>query len=341
MTPERALLDRGDETDVLSRLIADAARGSGGIVVLEGPAGIGKTTLVRCCGEMADEFSLSRLRATGSELETGFPFGVVRQLLESTFEGLSPARRTRALAGSAGPAEQILGARSRLAGAPVTLHSAAHALFRLTANLTRDRPTLITVDDAHWADLTSLHFLHYLARRIEDSPIALLVAARPATSSAQSDPLRALLNVDGVRVIRPAPLSKPAVAELIRRALGAEPAPEFVASCAYTTGGNAFLVTELLKTLAREGSSPSSSAALEIDRRAPTAVIDRIAGWLSALPESGTAVVRSLVGARRSRAPAGGPARIGADRPGAHASETTSSRPACSTTANRCASPIP
>jgi predicted ATPase len=276
------------------RMMADAANGIGGVVVLEGPAGIGKTALVRLAGELAAGSGLQTLRATGSELEAGFPFGVSRQLLERALDALSPDRRAEALVGTAGLADQILGADPRLSAEATELHAAVHALFRLTTNLTRDRPTLIAVDDAHWADLTSLQFLHYLARRIADSPVALLIAARPPAASAGSDPLRALLGVDGVLVLRPAPLSTPAVAELTRRALGADPAPQFVASCAEATGGNAFLLTELLRALAREGTLPSPSAAIRIETLAPEAVNARITGSLATLDDPGLAVVRSL-----------------------------------------------
>ena len=100
--------------------------------------------------------------------------------------------------------------------------------------------------------------------------------------------------VDDVLLIRPDPLSTHAVAELTRLALGVEPTPEFVESCADATGGNAFLLTELLRALARDGTPPSTTVAEQIDKTAAEAVGDRITGWLGSLPESGIAVVRSL-----------------------------------------------
>jgi hypothetical protein len=68
------------------------------------------------------------------------------------------------------------------------LHAAIHSLFQLTAHVTRHHPTLICVDDARWADLTSLHFLHYLARRLGDSPIA-----RPVVRGSERRSCRSLL----------------------------------------------------------------------------------------------------------------------------------------------------
>jgi DNA-binding CsgD family transcriptional regulator len=294
VTARRPLLDRGAETSALERLTADAAGGVGGVVVLEGPAGIGKTALVRLAGELAAEQDLRSLRATGSELETGFPFGVARQLLERALDELSERDRTRSLWGTAALAARVLSVDPRISAERTGLPAAVHALFRLTTNLTRDQPTLITVDDAHWADATSLQFLHYLARRISDSPTALLIATRPVASPPGSSLLSALLAVDDVLLIRPNPLSTHAVAELARLALGVEPAPEFVKSCADATGGNAFLLTELLRALARDGTRPSTTAAEQIDKTAAEAVGDRISGWLGSLPDSGIAIVRSL-----------------------------------------------
>ena len=141
---ERPLLDRGEETDALQRLTADAARGIGGVVVLEGPAGIGKTALVRLAGNLAVDQGLRSLRATGSELETGFPFGVARQLLERALDELSEKDRSRSLWGTAALAARVLSVDPRISAERTGLPAAIHALFRLTTNLTRDQPTLIT-----------------------------------------------------------------------------------------------------------------------------------------------------------------------------------------------------
>ena len=294
MTTGRPLLDREAESEVLQGLLAAAAAGRGGVVVIEGPAGIGKTALVRHHAQAAADQGLRVLRATGSELETGFPFGVARQLLERSLEIGTELERAELLAGPAVLAAQLLGTGSSSIAPSADLQAAVHALFRLTTNVARRGPVLVCVDDAHWADLTSLQFLHYLARRVADTSIALLVATRPNDPQSGPRPLNALLGVDEVSVLRPLPLSGEAVAELARYTLGGDPAPEFIASCTEATGGNAFLATELLRRLAEAGMGPSADAAATIDELAPGAVGDRITGWLAALPSAGVAVVRSL-----------------------------------------------
>ena len=174
-------------------LTSEAARGRGGVLVLEGPAGIGKTALVGLAGELAHDAGLQRLRATGSELEAGFPFGVARQLLEGSLDRLTAASAPRP---SPGPPDWPTGSSAPARGSasePTELHSAIHALFRLTMNLARDRPALITVDDAHWSrpDLPAVSPLSRTpGRRWPDrpagghSPRAGAARLRPAAGAA-------------------------------------------------------------------------------------------------------------------------------------------------------------
>ena len=63
-----------------------------------------------------------------------------------------------------------------------------HALWWVAIDLSATRPLLITVDDAQWADQPSLRFLGYLARRVADLPIALVVATRPPTGGTGRSP---------------------------------------------------------------------------------------------------------------------------------------------------------
>src|SRR5688572_6244092 len=77
----RDLLERDDERSVLESLVARTAAGEGGVVVVEGPAGLGKTELLRTVAELGEGAGLTVLRGRGSELDRAFAFGVVRQML--------------------------------------------------------------------------------------------------------------------------------------------------------------------------------------------------------------------------------------------------------------------
>jgi predicted ATPase len=76
------LLERNDELAQLGAELAGAGNGRGRLVLISGPAGIGKTALLHRVERGAERDGMLVLRARGVELEQGFAFGVVRQLLE-------------------------------------------------------------------------------------------------------------------------------------------------------------------------------------------------------------------------------------------------------------------
>jgi AAA ATPase domain len=76
------LLERDMELQLFSRVIERAERGRGGVVLIEGQAGVGKTELLRVAGSLGEAARLRVLRGRGTELDCPFGFGVVRQLLE-------------------------------------------------------------------------------------------------------------------------------------------------------------------------------------------------------------------------------------------------------------------
>ena len=174
------------------RLSSSLERG-GGVLLIEGRAGIGKTSLVEVACRRAEELGCEVLRARGSELEADFAFGVVRQLFERRLAG---AERGRAR-GAAGRARRRGAAAAPGPGRPRrrpadTSFAVLHGLYWLVANLAARRPLLIAVDDAHWADEPSLRWLAYLAPRLEGLAPALLVALRPSEPALTAAPLLAL-----------------------------------------------------------------------------------------------------------------------------------------------------
>src|SRR5512133_3493279 len=80
--PTGALLERSDELARIESALADARTGRGRFVVVEGPAGIGKTALLAAARTAAAEGGMRLLRSRGTELERHFASGVVRQLFE-------------------------------------------------------------------------------------------------------------------------------------------------------------------------------------------------------------------------------------------------------------------
>jgi hypothetical protein len=76
------LVEREAELGQLSELAAAAAAGRGAAIVVEGPAGIGKSSLLDAGRELAADAGLDPLRARGGELERDFAYGVIRQLFD-------------------------------------------------------------------------------------------------------------------------------------------------------------------------------------------------------------------------------------------------------------------
>ena len=168
------LLERECELAAVEALLE---RG-GGVLVVEGRAGIGKTSLVEVACRRAGERGHEVVRARGSELEAGFAFGVVRQLFERRLAGADAAAREALLTGPAAALRPLLFGQLAAGSADDSSFAVLHGLYWLVANLAASRPLLIAVDDAHWADEPSLRWLAYLAPRLEGLAAGMLVASR-------------------------------------------------------------------------------------------------------------------------------------------------------------------
>jgi DNA-binding CsgD family transcriptional regulator len=234
------LLERERELAVLDALLED-----GGAVVVEGGAGIGKTSLVEQGCRGAWPRGRRVLRARGAQLETGFAFGVVRQLFERELALASAQQRARWLAGPAGPVADLLAGQVTPGGAQDRSFALVHGLYWLTANLAAHQPVLVVVDDAHWADTASLRWLAYLAGRLEGPEVAVLVALRPAEPVSAEGALLAVRSA--ARTVRPALLSPAGVATLVRAALGAGTPDARCDALLEASGGNPFYLDELLR----------------------------------------------------------------------------------------------
>ena len=251
--PGPPLLEREAELETLRAIAEDVQLGNGRVVAIEAGAGMGKTRLIAEMRRIATGAGIEVLGARGGEFEQQFPFGVVRQLFEPAV-GV-PERRDELLAGAAGLAAPLFD-QSRLADAlsqsTDTSFATLHGLYWLTANLAARTPVLLAVDDAHWSDQPSLRWLTYLARRLEGVPVLLLLGLRPPEPTMEDRMLGELVTDPVTTVIRPGALSENAVQLLIRTLLGAEPERAFGEACAGVTGGNPYLLRELLSMLAAE-----------------------------------------------------------------------------------------
>jgi DNA-binding CsgD family transcriptional regulator/tetratricopeptide (TPR) repeat protein len=249
------LVERESELERLGTWLDEARYGRGGLLVIEGEAGIGKTALVEVTVASARAGGMRVLAARGSELERGFGFGVVRQALERAV-----ASREELFAGRAALAASVLGRPHEAAGVAAT-EGALHGLYWLCAALADTEPLLLAVDDAHWADEESVAFLRFLALRLDGTRIAALVATRPPPADG---PLAGLLADPEVHALRPRALGQEGVAWMLAQRLGREPEPSFAAACHRATGGNAFLVDQLATALLAEHIEPTAARAPQV-----------------------------------------------------------------------------
>ena len=278
---EASLEERDRELDAVAAALDAARSGAGAALLVEGPPGIGKTRVLGCARAAAGD-DVRVLAARGSELERDFPFAVVRQLLE-------PALEPELLTGAAALAGPVLedGAAAVEAGP-----AALHGLYWLTANLAARAPLLVLVDDVHWADLASLRWLAYLVQRLDGMPVAVVAAARPDDAGDGQQVLDVLATHPAVTVLHPGGLSEEAVGRVVERALG--PAdPAFVAACREVTGGNPFLVGELVRELA--GVAPSAAGAALVARQTSRTVSRAALARLRRLPPAASALARAAV----------------------------------------------
>ena len=280
-----SLLERAPDLAEISRCVRAAGAGEGCALVLEGPAGIGKTALLTAACDEARRAGMATLTARAGELETGLPWGVVRGLFEPELAGASRAEQRDLLSDAAGLARIALRSDGgqmapRRADA---LGAALHGLYWLTANIAARGPVLLAIDDAHWADKPSLRWLAYLVARLEGLPVLVVMTVRPGGPGTPLGPISAIARAGSV--VQPSALSCEATGLLVRAMLGEEATAAFCQSCHSATAGNPFLLRCLLREL-RDREALADGTSTESVTEIHSDVISRaVLARLARLPE--------------------------------------------------------
>jgi len=284
------LFEREAELETLRTAVRSASMGSGSSVLVEGPAGIGKSRTLGATIDAASELDMMILRARGGELEREMPFGIARQWFETLLARASKEERESWISGAARPAASALGIDQGDTSATDPL-AVVNALYWLTANVSSTRPILMILDDAQWADLPSLRFAAFFVRRVVELPVAFIAAVRTG-EPAEPFELQAL-RVES-ESIRLDPLSGPGVRSLITSRSGNDPHQRFADVCVTATAGNPFLVIEILRELESEGVELDVFAADAIADLAPEAVARSVLFRLGRFGEQAIELARVL-----------------------------------------------
>lgn len=287
------LYERELETAHLQRAVDHSWHGAGRLVVVEGPAGIGKTALLNRAGVLASESGMLLRAARGSELEQSFPFGVVRQLFEPILRTASETELTSWMTGAAELAEPLFDPQALLELREDSIYPRLHGLYWLTANIASDRPLVFLVDDAQLSDRPSLAFLSFLATRIAELPVLLAMSIR-TTESEQQGIVESLRLGPAARVLALGGLSVSGVEQMLREDIGAGVEEEFVSACLDVTAGNPFLLTELVREIRATGIEATAADASRVEFLAPQRVTDSVLNRLRAASSSAVALAQGL-----------------------------------------------
>lgn len=254
------LAGRDDEIARIDALLARAAGGDSGTLLISGEAGIGKSALLDVTADRARATGMTVLRAQGWESEAGIAYASLLDLLRPVLSRLDEIPPVQASA---------LGAALALnAPAPHDSFAVPAGVLSLLALVAEDAPLVALVDDVQWVDEASRDALLFAARRLADDGIAVVLAERTGSGPPTELPRLEWIALDGLPRDQAVALAQAAAPGLAR------PVAEALAE---QTGGNPLALREtptLLSSAQREGREPldaplppAAGIARALDRR--------------------------------------------------------------------------
>jgi tetratricopeptide (TPR) repeat protein len=237
------IVGREEELSSLQAFVDHARRGPAATLVLEGVAGIGKSTLWEAGVEYARARGVRVLSSRPAEAERALGDAGLVDLLEGVVDDalsalLTPRRR----------ALQVALLREEASGDPVDHRTLAVAVRDILQLLSERGPILIAVDDVQWLDPSSSRALTFALRRLDASPVSLLLARRLAEGAQQSE-LEQAQGAGRVRHLVVRPLSVGALHRFLRDRVDRPFARQTLLRIHERSGGNPFFALELARVL--------------------------------------------------------------------------------------------
>src|SRR5215469_8001255 len=254
-----AFVGRAEALGQLSQALAGAAAGAGCVALIYGEAGIGKT---RLCQQVQDEHRRRGgqvLLGRGSPEESAIAYGAIADTLRSARRaepGVWEAARARAevlrvITPEIGDAGGPGGGADR----PLVFEALLEVVEEATHG---DQALLWVLDDMHWADDATWHFVGYAARRVADMSLVLAVTYRDEEIGPASPRWASLVGLKRDRSVLSVPLPRLGTpdAERLARAVAPDLARETVARVVERSAGTPLLIEELAGLAARSGEYP-------------------------------------------------------------------------------------
>ena len=266
---EIPLINRVEEMNALKEAVYRAVHGEGGLVLVHGEAGIGKTRLVRELGAYAKSHGVQVLYGRCPALfrmDGVPPYIIWKEVIKDYLETCTLDKLDRVIGFyPAEVAKLVPEISQRLRTMPQSFQIAAEqeqnrlfeAVSQFIVNISKESPLLVVLDDLQWTDPSSLLLLHYLARGVQKTPLLLLGAYR-STDIDANHPLRPVLTElnrerlpESIQLKR---MSLEDTSEMLRNLLEQEAVPlDFCRLVFEKTGGNPFFAEEVVRSLKEEG----------------------------------------------------------------------------------------
>jgi hypothetical protein len=284
--PAGGLVGRRLALGALRAAVDEAVAGLGGLVLLAGDAGMGKTALATEAVAYARGRGADTAWAACWEGDGAPGFWPWVQLLRT----LAP-EDGQALFGGRGGDAAGGGAGGLLGDEAAVRFGTFDATLRLLRERAARRPLVLVLDDLHWADVSSLRLLMFLARHVHDAPVLVVGTYREVEVRAAEEPARALLAelAGQAELVQLTGLTTDEVADLFHKTGGERPSAELARAVQERTAGNPFFVTQIARLISTQGASLEHVAMSGV----PPAVGEVLARRLARLPTD----VAALLGA--------------------------------------------